>query len=149
MAIVWRKEFETGNLTVDKEHKSLVLMFNRFINACMSDKSDAELEGMLKFLCNYTVQHFTDEEVWQKQINYPRYQRHKEIHEAFKLKATQLYTRFIREGSSSSIVIQLNKDIGEWLINHILFEDLQIAAYVKAVKQTGGMTHLPSVCKAR
>ena len=132
MAYIWKKEYETNNISVDRQHKQLVDIFNKFMEDCMSGKSFAKLDEMLKFLCEYTVKHFSDEENWQKQINYPGYMNHKKIHDAFKQTALNLYDKFKKEGSSASMIVQLNKDIGEWLVNHILFEDQKIAAYLRA-----------------
>jgi hemerythrin len=132
MAIIWRKEFETGNPTIDSQHKQLVEMYNRFMKACAYDKSIAELEEMLRFICKYTVDHFIDEEVWQQRIKYPEFKKHKQVHDSFKQSIFNVQSKFKREGASCTIVAALSKEIGEWLINHIFNEDLKVAAYSKS-----------------
>ena len=131
MDFIWKKEFESGNSTVDRQHKQLIVMYKKFTSACAAGRSAAELEEMLKFLIECTIKHFNDEEVWQRQIKYPDHLKHKLLHETFRQTAATLYLRLKREGSTTVIIEQLNKEIVEWMINHITNEDVETTKYVR------------------
>jgi hemerythrin len=103
------------------------------MNACSARKGRDELESSLNFLCDYTVQHFSDEEALQRQINFPEYERHKRLHDGFKVTVANLVAQFKDEGPSSALVIKLSTDIGDWLIKHIKREDVKVASYSSQV----------------
>jgi hemerythrin len=109
-------------------------MFNDLITACSSGKGSAELEKSLGFLVDYTVKHFADEESWQSSVNYPEYQKHRQIHNDFKAKVTGLVAQFKKDGPTPVILVTLNSAVGEWLINHIRQEDAKIGSFVKSRK---------------
>lgn len=131
MACVWSKELETGNQTIDTQHKQLIQAFNNLMNACAEGKGRAELESMLKFLTEYTAKHFTDEENMQKQYEYPNYGNHKVLHETFKKNISALSGELEKEGPTIVLVGKLNSSIGDWLMNHIKREDMLVAAHVR------------------
>ena len=133
MAYTWSKTLETGHQATDAQHKQLVDTFNSLMSACVDKKGHAELENTLKFLCAYTVKHFNDEELWQRECNFPEYQKHKLMHDGFKVTATGLYERFRKEGPTVNLIIQFNTKVGGWLINHILKEDSKIGLHAKTL----------------
>jgi len=134
MAIAWSKELEIGNETIDMQHKKLIEKFNVLMSACADGRGRDELESSLDFLCEYTVQHFSDEEALQRKINYPEYEKHKQLHDDFKVRVTNLVDQFKQEGPSSAIVIRLSTDVGEWLIKHIKREDAKFASYLTYIE---------------
>jgi len=81
-------------------------------------------------LVNYTVQHFNDEEVLQIKCNYPEYEKHKQIHEDFKVTVTELIKRFNESGSSTNLCEDVKSIVIKWLVNHIMSEDKKISAYL-------------------
>jgi len=131
MAYQWNKAWEIGYPLVDAQHKMLIHKYNSFIVACASGKGKVELMGAINFLLSYTVEHFSDEEALQIQINYPHYDKHKMQHDTFKMGAEKLASRLEKEGPSARLVVQFNADIGDWLIRHIKTEDARLTSYIK------------------
>lgn len=131
MACVWSKELETGNQTIDTQHKQLIQALNNLMNACAEGKGRAELDNMLNFLTDYTIKHFTDEENMQIQHEYPNYNSHKVLHETFKKNIAELADELKKEGPTIVLVGKLNSRIGDWLLNHIKREDMLVAAHVR------------------
>ena len=94
MAYNWDKSLETGNFTIDEQHKSIIKAINDLLEACSQGKGRVEVEKTLIFLKDYVVKHFNDEEKLQIKSNYPGYKEHKEIHDSFKntgLKNTKVF----------------------------------------------------------
>lgn len=135
MAYSWDKTLETGNPTIDEQHKSLINSINALLDSCSQGKGRSEVETTLKFLQDYVVKHFTDEEKLQIKSNYPDYKAHKEKHEAFKKVVKDIVDEYDKNGTSIQLVAKVNTSVAGWLITHIKSEDKKVAAHIKASKQ--------------
>jgi hemerythrin len=89
---------------------------------------------MLNFLEDYIVIHFTAEENIQKKYNYPDYEAHKSLHLKFIQDFSALKKNFDAEGPSLPIVLQINRIVVDWLINHIKKVDKALGEFVKTKK---------------
>jgi len=130
MAIAWNKSFEIGHLEIDEQHKQLIERYNEFMAACASGKGKLEVEYAINYLIDYAVRHFAAEEDLQIKIDYPGFDRHKQMHDAFKLTATKLAGQLKDEGSSARLIVKFNAEIGDWIDRHIKTEDKKIAEYI-------------------
>ncbi|MGD9568586.1 MAG: bacteriohemerythrin [Sedimentibacter sp.] len=131
MAYSWDKTLETGNMVIDEQHKSIIEAINNLLDACSKGKGRSELESTLKFLQDYVVKHFNDEEKLQIKSNYPDYKAHKEKHEAFKKTVNEIVQEFNNTGASIQLVAKVNSSVAGWLITHIKSEDKKVAAHIK------------------
>ena len=129
MTITWSEELEIGIETMDMQHKELIEKFNTLMDACDAGRGHEEMEHALDFLCDYTVKHFSDEEALQQEINYPEFERHRQLHQGFKVTVTNLANQLKEEGPSDALLDRFNIDFGEWLIKHIQREDVKVASY--------------------
>ena len=135
MKYTWVKELEIGDKLVDGQHKELVTMYNNMLDIFDSpnrtnDEKKAEIGKALNFLCTYAIQHFTDEEALQKKLNYPNFEKHREIHEDFKSKAFNLVEKFEAENDLNKFALIFKMKIGMWLVTHIKEEDSRISEYL-------------------
>ena len=128
---VWTQELETGYQNIDAQHKQLVVALNALLFACQHGQHRAELKTVLDFLVAYTVKHFTDEEEFQRQHHYPEYERHKMLHDQFKVVASELAERLVQEGPSVALIAEVRSAMGDWLVGHIKGEDLKIAVHAR------------------
>lgn len=131
MSYSWDKSLETGNLTIDQQHRSLINAVNELLDACSKGKGRNEVKKTLEFLQNYVVKHFSDEEKLQLNSNYPDYKAHKEKHEAFKKTVSDIVEEYNKSGASIQLVARVNSSVAGWLINHIKSEDKKVAAHIK------------------
>ncbi len=131
MAYSWDKSLETGNLEIDCQHRSLVDAVNNLLNACSEGKGRNEVEKTLKFLQDYVIRHFSDEEKLQIKSNYPDYKAHREKHEVFKKEVNEIVEEFKKGGATIQLVAKVNSSVAGWLISHIKTEDKRVAAHIK------------------
>ncbi len=131
---VFDSGLETGNSTIDGQHKILFDRINDLLDACANGKGRAEIAATLKFLEDYTKEHFDDEEVLQRESGYPDRVNHKKYHEGFKRVVHQLGEQLQKEGPTVALVGKINSSIGGWLVNHIQKEDVKVAAHIAAQK---------------
>ena len=131
MAYKWTTDLDTGNPTIDRQHKELIDTINHLLDACSQGKGRAEIASTLQFLDNYIVRHFGDEEALQSRYSYPDIVNHKRYHETFKKTVKEIVNEFQAGGATIVLVGKVNSAIAAWLINHIKKEDVKVAAHIK------------------
>jgi len=130
MAYAWSADLETGNNTIDGQHKQLIQAINNLLEACSKGQGRTQLSNTMKFLYDYTEKHFADEEKLQLASKYPDYQNHKVYHEGFKKVVRELAKELDEQGPTIVLVGKINSSIGGWLINHIKKEDVKVAKHI-------------------
>lgn len=131
MAYSLTPDLKTDNLLIDREHEELFSKINALMDACSQGKGRAEIENTLKFLNEYIVKHFSDEEQLQRQVRYPFYTQHKQYHETYKKTVAEIIAEFQKSGATIALVAKANTAIAGWLVNHIKQEDKKLAAFIR------------------
>lgn len=131
MAIEWRTSYEIGIKKIDLQHKELFDKINDLLEACNAQKGKQEVFNTIKYLGNYVVTHFSDEEKLQKENDYPEYTNHKAAHDRFIKEYENLKGKLESEGVSLNFVITVNRVVIDWLIKHIGSADRAFADYLK------------------
>ena len=131
--IAWNDSYTLEDDLVDSQHRRLFELLSELVQECEAGTNTAKLEENLDVLVNYTVQHFTDEEALQLAYNYPDIIRHKELHESFKTSVCELAARFMKNGSSTELSVDMNKIVARWLVNHIQIEDKKVGRHIREV----------------
>jgi hemerythrin len=131
MYLEWSRDLETGNETVDGQHKMLFSYVNDLIGVIEGGDESGKIQETLAFLIHYTVQHFQDEEALQLACGFPEYEWHRWLHEDFKEKAAALARRFTLSGSSIGLCNDLKTIVVSWLKEHIRVEDKKIGDYIR------------------
>ena len=109
----------------------MIKALNELLPACKHGGHRTELKTTVDFLVAYTVKHFADEEEFQRKHNYPEYERHKQLHDDFKLVASKLAEQLLQEGPTIALIAKVNSVVGDWLVSHIKGEDSKIALHVR------------------
>ena len=131
MSIVFDKDLETGNELIDSQHKELIDRVNRLVESCTSGKEKNVAVQTLDFLMDYTELHFAAEEKLQEEAGYPELEGHKAQHAQFKKAVDELREMLEEEeGPTDAFVAAVNKNISDWLVNHIKQSDKKVAAFV-------------------
>lgn len=131
MAIQWRESYAIGIKEIDDQHKQLFEAIDKLFSACTLGQGKEEVGNTLKFLEEYTIVHFTDEQKLHIKHNYPERVTHRKIHDNFLKEFGGLKKQFDEEGASVLFVSTVNKTVLDWLIKHIGSMDKAFAAYVK------------------
>jgi hemerythrin-like metal-binding protein len=134
--IAWSNDLATGNKEIDSQHKQIFRLTSNLADACAKSQSSQYLDETLDFLANYVVRHFNDEEKLQRQYNYPGFREHKQHHDDFVKTASALKAEHKREGSSEELGKKVNSVIVHWLVEHIKKDDLNMAEFIRQIKET-------------
>ena len=133
MRIVFDDSLYTGNELIDNEHKELIERANKLMDSCEKGTEKMTAVKTLDFLMDYTEFHFADEEKLQQEAGYDKYQQHKEQHDMFKKSVDELRQMLEEEeGPTDAFVAAVNKNVGQWLVNHIQGWDKAVAEFVRS-----------------
>lgn len=125
LGISWNNSLSVNNDKIDNQHRGLIESINSFLKAMVDGTGESEISQMLNKLGNYVVEHFSDEEAYLKQINFQDLEEHKKIHKNFIDKLENLKSVFAKEGSSAILASTIQKEVAQWLLEHIGKEDMK------------------------
>lgn len=127
-------KYITGIEFVDREHEKLFEIIrdaDRVIHAeLLHDKYD-EIMRILSGLKDYAREHFTDEENYMKEIQYPGLEPQQRAHATFIDKLTDINLDEI-DNSQQDYLERLVRFLLEWLSVHILHMDKKIGEFAQA-----------------
>ncbi len=126
----WKPEYSVGIKKIDSQHQSLILLINELHDSIESNFSEQSFENILKKLFDYTRYHFTTEEEMMEASNYPKGQltKHKKQHQLFIAELNGCQTDIENVSLEDAVIIQ--EFLVNWLKNHILKIDTQLAKYL-------------------
>ena len=120
---------------IDEQHKELIGKIDDLLTCCEKDGGKVSAIKMLDYLSDYTDYHFGEEEKLQEEVSYPAMKEHKEKHAEFKKTVEVLHDMLIEEeGPTEAFVAAVQKNVVDWLFNHIKNMDQALAAYVQEHK---------------
>lgn len=133
--MLWKESFRTDVELIDTQHQELFQRVTDFLQALKAEGQWAEKIERVKetstFMQNYVVEHFSDEEVYQKEINYPAYEEHHILHEEFKADVFKYAKKMAEADYKEDIVQEFAGKLLTWLIYHVAREDQKIGEYVR------------------
>ncbi|MEA4920476.1 MAG: hemerythrin family protein [Clostridiaceae bacterium] len=141
--MLWKDKYELGVTLIDTQHKELFQRIETFLYTLRSSASWEEkvhrVNETLEFMNGYVLEHFKDEEAYQKKIGYPNYEMHRQLHAEMVSYVQQVSSEYEREGCNEKLMQQFAGKLLAWLINHVEAEDQRIANYAieKGVSKNG------------
>lgn len=126
----WNSDFETGIVSIDTQHEKLVEYINRLHDGMMEGQATAALGIILDGLVAYTASHFKHEERIFDQIHWDNTSGHVEHHKKLVEQVVDFQQKF--KSGDATISMELMDFLKDWLMNHILKEDMK---YVDIMKQ--------------
>jgi hemerythrin len=123
----WKSDYETGLPAVDAQHKILFDNVNRLGKLLEKENLDrSEADDLLKFLEDYTKQHFRSEETCMARFRCPAYAKNKEDHALF-LNILKFYKdRYKVISKPKQILERLHESMIWWANQHFLKVDIAL-----------------------
>ena len=135
MKVEFDASLVTGNEMIDEQHKELIGKIDKLVECCEQGGGKLEAIKMLDYLSDYTEFHFGEEEKLQEEVSYPGMEGHKAKHEEFKKAVAELHEMLVEEeGPSDAFVAAVEKNVVNWLFDHIKNMDQALAAYIQENK---------------
>jgi hemerythrin len=130
MKIRWTEDLSSGIEEIDLQHKELIKRVNSLLEASRKGKGKDEVGDFLLFLKEYVSEHFSTEEKLMLSVNYPDYHAHKNEHSMFINDYSDIEKEYSINGVSSYFLIQIQKRMCKWLVEHLLKADKKLFAFI-------------------
>jgi len=119
----WTKEISVDNEIIDGQHKRLLSQINIMLDEIFSGVDHEKVKEVIEFLDKYIQEHFTYEETYMTNINYPHLEEHKKLHHDFIQKYYKFKDDFNTGVNKEALLLEIEGYIGLWWVNHIGKED--------------------------
>jgi hemerythrin len=129
MSLAWREQLSVGNDLIDSDHKYLIEIINMATKQLQSKKW-LELKISFEKLTRYSNAHFGTEEKIALAVGFPLADHLHESHEAL-LSKLQHMAQEVSEVWSDDSIEKFNCLLRDWLINHVIKEDMLLKPYLK------------------
>ena len=126
----WKDSYSIGVSEVDEQHKRLFELFEKIDRALGNEGSEYVVGEAMRELVVYVTEHFRDEERLMRRIDYARLEGHVKAHRAF-VGRIVAYLKALKGGRMIT-ADDLAKFLHGWLVDHVLGEDMKLAAIVRA-----------------
>jgi hemerythrin len=128
----WDPALETGNPTLDSEHKSLFALANALETAIENTPDDqGAVSDAVYGLIGYVVEHFNDEEEIMREYRYPLAGPHRSLHEQLSAETLSITARYMN--GEDVTPAQLAPLVCMWLRDHIQVHDMALVGYIETV----------------
>lgn len=123
---------ETGDPTVDDQHRTLIGIFNELYDASVSGTAEDLVHETLVRLSTYTREHFAAEQRLMVTSKYPP--EHVMAHVDEHLKLTEKTGQLVADHARGDLttVLPLATLLQEWLATHIRVHDRRLIEHVRA-----------------
>jgi len=133
--MIWKNEYDLGVEIIDTQHKELFFRVDSFLKSVndrkpLEEKME-EIQETFRFMEEFVYIHFRDEELLQKKIEYPNYENHREVHEAFKADILNFKKEFENDKYNEALIRKFGSNLLSWLIDHFVGEDQKISKYIR------------------
>ncbi|MCD8351992.1 MAG: hemerythrin family protein [Planctomycetaceae bacterium] len=128
LSSAWSDAMLCGIPVIDAQHQEL---FHQ-IDILRDRRNKDRISGVLRFLADYVIKHFNDEESLHLKSRYPQAAEHRKLHENFIKTFQALKAKCDSSEGELSTILELNKVVYEWLREHVLKIDKQFATYYLA-----------------
>jgi len=131
LKLAWSDELSTGNKAIDVQHKYLIDIINELGRAIETKTAETTIKKVLNLLQHYTEWHFGREELCMERTNCPAACANAEAHGHFIEMVKAFREEYNRSGGAAEIALRMYNALTDWLVNHIMKVDGQLAAYSK------------------
>ncbi len=131
----WTKDLSVGVEKIDEQHRELFAKINDLVAAIKSHTCKYKIGDVMKFLEDYVVFHFGEEEKFMREFYYPGYKRHRAQHEEFmrnleKLKEELPKLEDGKKPGSYDLSVETNQIVVNWIIEHISKVDKSLGKFL-------------------
>lgn len=131
VGLKWTPLLSVGNESIDEQHKELINRIGLLLDAMMQGQGREKVGEMVNFLGDYVQTHFADEENLLREKCYPRFDEHVQLHRKFVEDFQNLRQQFEKDGPSPALLLDLQKRVVDWAIQHIGGADKVYGQFLK------------------
>jgi hemerythrin len=135
MSIVnWNESYLLGIDDIDSHHEHLVALLNDTYDTIVARESAGKIEKIFDDLIAYSKYHFAAEESMMNTLAYPKLDEHVLLHDAFSREIDRFQSEF--HNGNTLITVGVLTYLKDWLINHILTNDVDFGKFKSTMAST-------------
>jgi len=129
--ISWENRSSVGIEVVDRQHRHLINLTNKLIEACLADQQTAaeRFRKTIKEAVVYAKVHFKTEEELMQKYRYPEYPIHRAEHLEFVKKILDEANNY--DDSRKFIANNFAEFLKDWILSHIAITDRNFAPFLQ------------------
>ncbi len=131
MEIKWTPALKIGHDVIDSQHIELFSLFDEFVDGCAKGRGKASVLELYQSLKEYIEKHFRDEEALMASSGYPGLEKQKREHKNFQRQVSELGNTISSQGVALIELVQMNKLLVNWLVNHVQDVDQKFGEYLR------------------
>ncbi|MDF2511394.1 MAG: methyl-accepting chemotaxis sensory transducer [Herbinix sp.] len=131
ISLKWSEDYMVGVEQIDLEHQKIFEHFNKLYSLMREGHGHEYYGELIGFLADYVNTHFEHEEQYQLKTSFQEYQKHKAHHDKFSRRINEIMENHKDNRISDNDLISISLFIKDWLIHHILLEDMKIKDTLK------------------
>jgi hemerythrin len=121
---------------MNRDHAEFVALRGQLLELLSAPSPDARVDMLLDELLTHTRHHFAEEERLMQESNFPPYPMHKGEHDNVLADMSAKVERWKQGHDAPALREWLDRDVGDWFVNHVSSMDFVTAGFIKA--QGGG-----------
>ncbi len=125
----WNDSLVIGIEELDEHHKQLVSLLNSVYSNFTLGADKSGLSSIITELIRYTKYHFSAEEKWMKDHQYPGIEKHIEEHSRFYERVSRFQNDFA--AGNALLTLDLFQFLQNWLTVHILNTDAAMGRFAR------------------
>lgn len=126
----WTEDLTVGVEKIDEQHKELFRRIEALVKSVKAKECKYQIGPTFKFLDDYIVTHFGDEEKIMQDSAYPKFEAHKALHEKFVRDFRALRAELEDEPSSYNRSVMTNQIVVDWIVDHIKQRDIEFGRFI-------------------
>lgn len=127
--MIWTSACRTDFEEIDSQHRLLFAIANELLDIRNPAKQELEIKYLLRHLREYVEKHFSYEENFMREKNYPGLNGHKEMHERI---VSEINNSLTESSTIGELKEKLETLLGNWVQSHILIEDKKFSNWAKS-----------------
>ncbi len=137
--IPWLPQYDVNVSDIDRQHQELFRMMNELLDATWDGKGKEFIKDALKFLANYTVNHFATEEAYMRNFSYAGYIDHKRVHDELTAQVNEFVKSCEDQGVTTDTLVSVILGLGNWIKDHIRGMDQKLGRFLLAESAERGL----------
>ncbi len=125
----WQSDYKINIPTIDAQHKQLFNTYTDLNEALKAGLKPSVIEDTLNRLQLYVTRHFTMEEKYMEESEYPRMAEQVEAHKYFSQRFSEILQEFKNDGLTPGIVKTIQSELGSWLQDHVSELDMDFGRF--------------------
>lgn len=132
----WTEDLSVGIDEIDEQHKELIRRIGDLVDSVRQKSCKYKIGDVIKFLEDYIVVHFGEEEGLMQKYAYPEYKGHRAQHEYFMKEFAELKKELEKleggkKGGSYDLSVETNRIVVDWILDHIAKVDKRLGSHLK------------------